>query len=48
MRKFETLQKEAEPNRLIFLKPIENFLDFLLVHYLRVSYFFRLVKTEYS
>jgi len=37
---------KAEPNRLIPLKPIENLLELLIVHYLRVSYFFSLVRIE--
>ena len=47
MRKFETSQKEVEPNRLIPLKkPIENLLELSIVHYLRVSYVFSLVRIE--
>jgi len=38
--------KEAEPNRLIPLKPIENLVELSIVHYTRVSYFFRLVRIE--
>jgi len=39
-------KKKAEPNRLIPLKPIENLLELSIVHYSRVSYFFRLVRIE--
>ena len=48
MRKFETSQKEeskaqsADSSK----KPIENLLELLIVHYSRVSYFFRLVRIE--
>jgi len=39
-------RKKAEPNRLIPLNIIENFLVLSLVHYSRVSYFIRLVRIE--
>jgi len=48
MRNFETSQKEESRAQSAdsCLKPIENLLELLIVHYLRVSYFFRLVRIE--
>ena len=39
-------KKKAERNQLIPLKPIENLPKVSIVHYSRVSYFFRLVRIE--
>ena len=48
MRKFETSQKEESRAQSTDSSKayIENLLELLLVHYLRVSYFFRLVRIE--
>ena len=48
MRKFETSQKEESRAQSTDSSKayIENLLELLLVHYSRVSYFFRLVRIE--
>ena len=48
MRKFETSQKEESRAQSAdsYKAYIENLLELLLVHYSRVSYFFRLVRIE--
>jgi len=50
MRKFETSQKEESRVQSADSPKayLENLLELLLVHYSRVSYFFRLVRIEYN